>query len=143
MKTDASGNINCTPASSTISVQHDSSFSFTGNLSVDSIHAGTVGLGMFPQFYPPSTITSCLSLSNGDQNRFEHEMILSPNPSSEKISISSPFILEATNIYNSLGSLMITSKNETDITISSLPAGIYFLRVQTVDSVFAKKFIKE
>jgi hypothetical protein len=142
MKTDGNGIQNCGRLLSTTIIQHNANSALNAVLIVDGSQAGSI-IGFSEQHYPASSSLACSTLNTRNENYLKDMFSISPNPALEKISISSPFAVVATNIYNSLGSLMITSKNETDITISSLPAGIYFLRVQTVDSVFAKKFIKE
>ena len=71
-----------------------------------------------------------------------------PNPSKDKITISSPSINEITNlsIFNVSGEKVMErqlTETETQLDISALPRGVYFVRVQNEKMVEVGKVVKE
>jgi N-acetylneuraminic acid mutarotase len=71
-----------------------------------------------------------------------------PNPSNNKITISSPAITGNTllSIFNVSGKKVIEKQltdNETQIDISALPRGVYFVRLQNENMVEIGKIVKE
>lgn len=71
---------------------------------------------------------------------------ISPNPTSEKISINlnNIYSIEPLQIYNSLGVLVkvVNSEKSTVIDIKELESGIYFISLQNNPSIYSK-FIKQ
>jgi PKD repeat protein len=72
---------------------------------------------------------------------------ISPNPSNDKITISHPAFITISNlsIFNVNGEKVIERQlieNETQIDISALPPGIYFVKLQNLRMVEVGKFIK-
>ncbi len=63
-----------------------------------------------------------------------------PNPAGEEIYIYSTNKIMTIEIYNSLGQIVASNKNESSIKISDLKIGTYFIKVN--DS-FYSKFVKE
>jgi hypothetical protein len=71
-----------------------------------------------------------------------------PNPAGDKITIFSPVITESTllSVFNANGKKLLESHlrdNESQIDISTLPRGVYFVRVQDEKGVQVAKMIKE
>ena len=71
-----------------------------------------------------------------------------PNPSNDKITISSSAITGNTqlSIFNVSGEKVLERQltdNETQIDISALPRGVYFVRVQNEKMVEVGKMVKE
>jgi hypothetical protein len=71
-----------------------------------------------------------------------------PNPSNDKITISSSAITGITqlSIFNASGEKVIERQltdTETQIDISALPRGVYFLRVKDEKMVEVEKIIKQ
>ena len=75
-------------------------------------------------------------------------MTINPNPAKDIITISSPLITENTNlsVCNVSGEKVIERQltdTETQIEISALPPGVYFVRVQNEKMVEVWKMVKE
>ncbi len=76
------------------------------------------------------------------------ELVLSPNPTSSKISIEAKQNLGRCNvlIYNSLGQLVKELQEESfkrlDLDIMDFEDGIYFINVQSQDFIITKSFVK-
>jgi hypothetical protein len=78
----------------------------------------------------------------------KEEIFITPNPSNDDITISSPVINGNTilSIFTFSGKKVIETQliyKETQIDISALPQGIYFVRVQDENEVMVGKFVKE
>lgn len=93
-------------------------------------------------------LTSAAILENADPGLFA----LSPNPATDFISVQGPGIGIGKNkfsLINTIGQLVFaeeiisTNTNQITISVSSLPRGLYFLRIDTESSVIIKKFVKE
>ena len=69
-----------------------------------------------------------------------------PNPTSESINLSSEHALEHFNLYNMSGEMILESEinaTETVIDLSTLPRGLYFMKIQLKDGrLSTKKVIK-
>ena len=69
---------------------------------------------------------------------------LYPNPVSEILHIQSRDPLQQVTFYDVLGqSLMTVYKDFENIPVSNLPAGVYFVEVQTLKGVLVKRVVKE
>ncbi|MBN9293998.1 MAG: T9SS type A sorting domain-containing protein [Flavobacteriia bacterium] len=67
-----------------------------------------------------------------------------PNPAKDLLNISAEQNIEAVSIYNVAGQLMLTENNPSkEISIRSLPDGMYILNVQVGNTVQKVKFIKQ
>jgi hypothetical protein len=51
--------------------------------------------------------------------------------------------IEITNIEGQLIKTLITSSNKTDVDVSALPSGLYFVKVKTENGMKVEKFVKE
>jgi subtilisin family serine protease len=90
----------------------------------------------------------CESLSVSDNNIEKNNVILSPNPATNFISISSKDndVLASVSIYSLTGRLIKNSEPTTnDIDVSSLSSGTYMIKVQFENdlSPYFKLFVKE
>lgn len=68
-----------------------------------------------------------------------------PNPVYDILQISTPdqLEIEEISIYNQLGQLVKTLERvDTIIDVSTLPNGMYYIRIRTVNGLSSKKFIK-
>ncbi|PQJ13103.1 hypothetical protein CJD36_005005 [Flavipsychrobacter stenotrophus] len=86
--------------------------------------------------YYPSLDVASVSSGNND-------LELYPNPVTGVLTITSPFSLEQVVIINFIGKIMVSvipAKNKATIDVSSLPAGIYFARI---NGMVVRKFVKE
>ncbi|MFV0539777.1 MAG: leucine-rich repeat domain-containing protein [Aestuariibaculum sp.] len=68
---------------------------------------------------------------------------LYPNPVNDvlNVSLDNPTALKAITIYNILGKTVLHSK-EAQISVSSLQAGVYILKMETLEGSATKRFIK-
>jgi hypothetical protein len=93
-------------------------------------------------------LTSAAIADNSEEDLFS----ISPNPARDIISIHGPGIGIGKNkfsLINTIGQLVFaeeiisTNTNQITISVSSLPRGLYFLRIDTKSSVIIKKFVRE
>lgn len=87
-------------------------------------------------------------LTDIDEKRIENGITIIPNPSNDKIIISSSAITGNTqlSIFNVSGEKVIERQltvTETQLDISTLPRGVYFVRVQDEKGVQVAKMVKE
>ncbi len=85
-----------------------------------------------PFFEIPPANYNCDSLSTQTSEIVEH-ITISPNPAQLKITVSSTYIFETFNVVDLTGknlrSGVLSSNEHTDIDVSELPNGIYFLQL--------------
>jgi hypothetical protein len=85
---------------------------------------------------------------NSQDQQLNTNIKVSPNPAKDNITISSPAITGDTqlSIFNVNGEKVIERQltyNETQINISALPRGVYFVRLQNETMVEVGKMVKE
>lgn len=68
-----------------------------------------------------------------------------PNPANDNLKIESPEepMIEITNIQGQIIKTFISVDLKTNIDISGVAKGIYFVKVKTAEGIAVKKFIKE
>ena len=66
-----------------------------------------------------------LSAPNFNKSTFE----IYPNPATEVINVSSKENIASIKVYSMIGTLVLESYNSKNITVNSLPAGIYLIKV--------------
>jgi hypothetical protein len=72
------------------------------------------------------------------------ELKIFPNPTNDELFIKSDLQIEKVEVYSLLGSLLISENNfKEKISVSALPAGIYFLKVHTEKGLVVSKVVKE
>jgi hypothetical protein len=89
---------------------------------------------------------STTSLHNGIGEIKEEEMSIYPNPASATIKIEIKDNKGKVSIYNLLGEIINTSEitnYKTEIDVSTLPKGLYFVEVESEKGIIRKKFVKE
>jgi hypothetical protein len=88
-----------------------------------------------------------LSLLSSTQNVELIEFSISPNPVDNKLNIRIPESGTGDNlvsIYNSSGLLMTEVKlNDATVNVSSLPSGLYMIKLESLSKVGYRKFIKK
>ena len=77
----------------------------------------------------------CGSVSIGENNATE--FALYPNPAQNVLNIDGNF--ESVEIYDIFGKLVFASDNKTEVNISALANGSYYVNILTSDSVIKKK----
>ncbi len=86
------------------------------------------------------TVNSTISIEDYRILKFD----LYPNPTTGKINIESDTSIFKISFYSKLGQLILENKNQTEIDISNLSQGIYFVKVEDIDGNFGvKKVIKK
>lgn len=99
-------------------------------------------------FYTPAwnymmTNNDCLT-TGIIQNNYPNQISIYPNPAAAEINILIPSNQNfKTEIINSLGETVLSSQNQSNINVSSLSSGIYFIRVVQNNNMFQTKFIKQ
>lgn len=72
------------------------------------------------------------------------EIHISPNPTFDKVSIQTEKTLSSLTLYDMKGNVKISlSGHQQAFDISTLPSGIYFLKIEVNDTVITKKIIKQ
>lgn len=69
-----------------------------------------------------------------------------PNPANEKLFVNSTAHISTLRVYDIMGNEVLTTKdcgNNTEINLSSLPSGVYFIQLTTSRSIETLRFIKE
>ena len=88
-------------------------------------------------------LSNCTYLTLGiDNQSLENIFKISPNPTHEVLNISTTFNYQFISVYNISGKLVKTTAN-TQIKVSDLPKGMYFIKLTGYGNNVVKKFIKE
>jgi len=87
-------------------------------------------------------------LTQVEEIKTGNELSIIPNPSNDKIIISSPAITGNTllSIFKVSGEKVLErqlTENESQININALPQGVYFVRVQDEKRTEVKKLVKQ
>ncbi len=85
-----------------------------------------------------------LYLSNNEYKAGTNDIIISPNPVSDILSISSPIKLKKISVFNSIGELVFEKKisgKSSSISVASLPNGLYFIKMESEKGVESRKVI--
>ncbi|MFA5781373.1 MAG: T9SS type A sorting domain-containing protein [Bacteroidales bacterium] len=102
------------------------------------IYAGTGGDGTW--------MRSTSSLDGIKEIGVENPLIIVyPNPATNNITIESQqqAVIEISNIEGQLIKTLATNSNKTNVDISALPSGIYYVKVKTEKRMIVEKFVKE
>ncbi len=79
-----------------------------------------------------------LGISNDEQN----QLVIFPNPTNSNLTIQTTEKIETVLIYNTSGTL-VQSEIKNNFSVENLPAGIYFLKIQTANGIGTSRFVKE
>ena len=84
------------------------------------------------------------STTLGNQDFAMQSIQLYPNPASAVLNISLPSSVTVTraNVYNAIGQLVLSTDN-TEINVEALSSGVHFIKVETSEGTFTKKFVKK
>ncbi len=115
-----------------ISDWENESSSWTNNINIE-------GFTYFA--YTFNTDINTLSVSSIDDQNISEENILYPNPVENTINIANSNNLMNTAVYNNLGQFLFETK-EKEIDVSTLPKGVYFLKLLNNEGSLVKKILK-
>ncbi len=90
-------------------------------------------------FFEPSTV------GIAETNTNESTIVVYPNPATDYITIESPIssLTEIATIEGQLIRTLISTNSKTKLDVSTLPCGVYVVKVKTEKGVTVRKFIKE
>ena len=86
-----------------------------------------------------SEFNNCPSADNTSTNvnDFTTKLLIYPNPAKDKLNIEGDFT--SANIYDVFGKLVLTSKAQETIDISTLSNGVYFVNINVENTISVKK----
>jgi hypothetical protein len=140
-KMDKNGIINCNSDTSSIILVQSSLTVSSVVYDVDTIRGIATGTILQSPYSTP-TLISCSSLSTNLDLPSLETLTIFPNPVSNSLHIEYQDQLDEISIYGLAGNLMITGKNKTDIDVSSLEPGMYYLILKSKSGIQSRKFIK-
>lgn len=76
------------------------------------------------------------------QTGISNQYNIYPNPANNSFSIAGDNIVNI-SLLNSLGQIVAQTKTPNDVYIGNLSAGIYFVRIETLEGIIVKKLIKQ
>jgi hypothetical protein len=143
IKTDMNGISPCNQLFRNTDIERHNGTVINGSVTVSTNMSQSSSLQLVTTINP-WTISYCFSLGYNEMLPEENIFTIAPNPASDKIFInSSPVSVNQLKIFNTLGVLQFEIKNsKSEIDISSLADGIYFIQVQTEKNISIQKFIK-
>ncbi len=106
-----------------------------------TLYAATYGRGLWSSPLVENTVGIA-------DNSFNGKIEIYPNPASSEVVIRSPFTVEGSvKVFDMTGKLLIyehnvTLENTHTLNVSSLPAGTYFIRLNTSEGMATKKLLK-
>ncbi len=79
------------------------------------------------------------------ENNIENSIIIFPNPTSQKLTVKvkNNIEIQKLTVANIAGQIIKNSKMIESLDVSSLKAGLYFLKIKTNEGTITKKIIKE
>ncbi|MBR5254296.1 MAG: leucine-rich repeat domain-containing protein [Bacteroidales bacterium] len=103
--------------------------------------AGTYVQNLQTEFGCDSTITLILSVNSSLLEAEFEEISFFPNPTNSKVIFSQ--MIEKIEVIDLSGKVIFTFRNESEINIEQLPAGVYYLRLTNNEKQTLRKLIKE
>lgn len=109
------------------------------------LDGGSADLGE-PIFFPQNIRLYDLANCNGNILQInETESVnfhIYPNPTKDKIHVSSDLTTQKLEIYNFQGKLLLELNPSDEIDLSKYATGVYYLRIFSDETIFVKKIIK-
>lgn len=98
--------------------------------------------------FGPNTVGNFLkntgTILDTPQPRWENDLLIYPNPTSNQLNIDTPFEINSITITDITGQTLPTIiANTNQVEVSNLPSGIYFINIYTENRIISKKFIKQ
>jgi hypothetical protein len=117
------------------------SMSTTGTIiPVSSYTLGSVSVTFGPSSFSVNP-NFCLVLGTGNLGVSSNVHVIYPNPSTDQIYFGE--LAEKADVFDINGKNLKKAENVSQLNISDLPNGIYFIRIKTDKGEYNKKFIKE
>lgn len=93
---------------------------------------------------PQNKFWKISALLDIDNHNHESKFLLYPNPANNLIYFNSKVLIKKTEIYNSLGQLVLSRLSVSSFDISSLNKGLYFIKIEDIyGNSETKKLIKQ
>ncbi len=109
------------------------------------IDGGSADLGtpvFFPEYINLYDLANCneniLQINEMENMNFH----IYPNPTKDKIHVSSDLQIQKLEIYNFQGQLLLELNPSDEIDLSKYSTGVYYLRIFSDETIFVKKVIK-
>lgn len=112
------------------------------NKTTGMLYAGTYGRGLWASPLVSPTV-------GVEENKFEQNVRIHPNPATAQVNITVPHRLEGElRLFDITGKLLMYERhaifeNTYTLDVSSMPTGVYFIRLNTSEGVAVKKLIVE
>lgn len=95
------------------------------------------GKGNSMTFFKSETVVGTSAIT------FTNNYSVFPNPATDVLTIQGKRIPDMAEIYNSGGKMVMAASNSSTLSVSGLPAGLYFLKVYSEKNITPLKFVKE
>ena len=141
-KTDKDGLMNCFQDTSTLMLNQVQINISNDVITIDSTQGITNG-NIIANSGISSTSTYCLTLGSVPDLKSMHGISIYPNPASGILHLDYSFPINEISIYGLAGNLILTSKNKTEVDVSSLEPGMYYLLLRSNSGIQSQKFIKD
>jgi len=92
---------------------------------------------------PVWSFTTAATADVQNINEVEELFTVFPNPTQERLNISSALTVDNVSVINELGQVVLSKKATNSINVATLKKGIYFVNIQSADKSQTIKFIKE
>jgi len=92
---------------------------------------------------PVWSFTTAATADVQNINEVEELFTVFPNPTQERLNISSALTVDTVAVFNELGQVVLSEKATNSINVATLKKGIYFVNIQSADKSQTIKFIKE
>ncbi len=105
----------------------------------DSVDSQNVNI----QFLDAILDSSQATLSVESPKGIASEIVIYPNPTSSMIYVKTKHIINAIEFYDILGKRVLISKSRTEVDVSHLNSGVYFMKIKSDGGNITKKIVVE
>jgi hypothetical protein len=92
---------------------------------------------------PGNHLVEIIQAITSVENEPLYPFVLYPNPTKSELNIAAEYLPEEIEIYNSTGNLMLKTAGGQKINVSSLPTGVYIIKMYLNHTYYCSKFTKE
>lgn len=106
-------------------------------------YSGSIRTAMYHSFFVQHLSVPCAASSTGEPNHAKQFVSLRPNPANHQIYLDllDPGVFEVL-IFNAFGRAVKSVENQLEISVSDLPAGVYWLELRQNRRATIQKLIK-